>query len=64
MFPAILQRHLKVLAPVEQGLRHRETLVELPDRSGADALHIRSTSDQAPSQILPLATKSLRWSVA
>ena len=26
------------------------------------APHIRSTSDQAQSQILPLATKSLRWS--
>jgi len=39
VFSAILQRHLKVLASVEQGLRHRETLVELPDRSGADGIH-------------------------
>jgi hypothetical protein len=64
MFPAILQRHFEVLAPVEQGLRHGKrssnSLIDL----APVASHIRSTSDQAPSQILPLATKSLRWSAA
>jgi len=28
------------------------------------ASHIRSTSNQAPSHILPLVTKSLRWSAS
>jgi hypothetical protein len=53
MFPAIPQRHLKILAPVEQGLRHRETAVELPDRPGADSIahpqHVRPGTEPRPA---------------
>ena len=53
MFSAILQRHFEVLAPVEQGLRHRETVVELPDRPGTDGIahpqHVRPGTEPYPA---------------
>ncbi len=53
MFSAILQRHFEVLAPVEQGLRHRETVVEIPDRPGTDGIthpqHVRPGTKPYPA---------------
>src|SRR5271157_1794171 len=53
MLPAILQRHFEVLAPIEQGLRHREVVVELPDRPGTDGVaqpqHVRPGIEPDPA---------------
>jgi hypothetical protein len=53
MLPAVLEPHFEVLAPIEQGLRHREAVVELPDRPGTDGVaqpqHVRPGIEPDPA---------------